>query len=397
MSVWVRLYVGAVAVGAVALVGFSWDASAPAPLALVTAPVFLLAHIGSTEAFHRFRNHPALRRASITELDGAWLGAGAVLLPPMWAGLLAGSAALYSNLRLRRSAPVKVVFNCANYVVGFTVASSFAHLGHVPDGVSLARLGWVAATIVLAEVVSAVVRLGVIKLSAPSVTLADALGFGAPTFVYFTSSVALGLMVAATPESAPYLGAVALLIVMPLQRLITAEQMRAEARHDSKTGLLRIEAWHEQLELTVRQARRAGAGVGVMVVDIDFFKRVNDTVGHLVADGILAQVAATIRGQLRPGDIAGRFGGEEFVVAFVAPSPEAAAELAERIRSSCVLHEPEWSDRLPPVTVSVGVAVSACADLDVPQLLTDADDSLLHAKQTGRNRVVIAEPSRIRV
>jgi diguanylate cyclase (GGDEF)-like protein len=125
------------------------------------------------------------------------------------------------------------------------------------------------------------------------------------------------------------------------------------------------------------------------MVDIDWFKRVNDTYGHDVGDQVLRAVGRAIAETVRDGDVPARFGGEEFAVLLRHATRQAALEVAERVRLAVDgLDLREW--RVPGVSVSVGVAVGARFDQPIADLLIQADRALYRAKRAGRNQVVAA-------
>jgi two-component system, cell cycle response regulator len=181
--------------------------------------------------------------------------------------------------------------------------------------------------------------------------------------------------------------------ILDLQnKLIAArEELRFKATHDSLTGIANrgtaLEAIHRERS---RQVREAGS-FGVVLLDIDHFKRVNDSYGHLVGDLVLKTVAKRIAASIRPYDTVGRYGGEEFLV--VAPLSDAAGtiSLAERIRR-CVESSPIPAGPGPiRVTISGGIAVcNSDAPLEAEALLYLADEALYRAKAEGRNRCELA-------
>ena len=125
------------------------------------------------------------------------------------------------------------------------------------------------------------------------------------------------------------------------------------------------------------------------MVDIDWFKKLNDTFGHGVGDHVLREVAQAIAGAVREGDVPARFGGEEFAVLLRNPGAEVAVEVGERVRravSSLDLRR----IGVPGVTVSVGVAVADSPEMDLHVVIDEADRALYRAKRAGRNRVVAA-------
>ena len=131
--------------------------------------------------------------------------------------------------------------------------------------------------------------------------------------------------------------------------------------------------------------------MGVVLADLDHFKHINDTFGHLAGDAVLRQAAGRMRDVLRPYDTVGRYGGEEFLAVFPGCDGEAAAGLAERLRR-CIADEPIGAEgALVPVTISLGAAAwDGAKDADANGLLCAADVALYQAKAGGRNRVMLA-------
>ncbi len=144
----------------------------------------------------------------------------------------------------------------------------------------------------------------------------------------------------------------------------------------------------EVLRREAARAERLGSPLSVMMADVDHFKRVNDTYGHLVGDRVLLGVVDSLRAALRPYDAIGRFGGEEFLLVLPDCSRPAALRIAERMRSQ-VAGLRVMSEREPvAATLSVGVATSPPGGPDT--LIDLADRALYRAKSLGRNRVVVA-------
>jgi diguanylate cyclase (GGDEF)-like protein len=136
-----------------------------------------------------------------------------------------------------------------------------------------------------------------------------------------------------------------------------------------------------------RQENRLVSMLGCIMLDLDHFKRVNDTKGHLAGDLVLKAVAQRLRESVRPYDVIGRYGGEEFVVLLPDTNLEQCLVVAERIRVS-ISHEPFEHEGDPiPVTVSLGVSCTSENDQGVNDLLKRADEGLYKAKAAGRNRV----------
>ena len=166
------------------------------------------------------------------------------------------------------------------------------------------------------------------------------------------------------------------------------EQVRELATVDGLTGVYNR---RYALELAERQFAEAGAfaPVAAIMVDIDHFKSVNDTHGHLAGDQVIREVAARLRGAVRAEDVLGRYGGEEFVLVVAAPRA-VADELAARVHRAVNGSPIDTGAGQLSTTVSVGVAYRRPADRDLGALLSRADRALYIAKEQGRNRVAAA-------
>ena len=162
---------------------------------------------------------------------------------------------------------------------------------------------------------------------------------------------------------------------------------------DHLTGLFNRRFLMESLDKEVQRAHRKDGQVALLLLDIDHFKRVNDTHGHLQGDVVLQKVALHIQKELRSYDIAARYGGEEFVAVLPDTSLKEAFNVADRIRLSVQGMRFAGSLANEQVTVSLGVALfpSPCFD-DIDGLLRAADEALYQAKERGRNRVIISDP-----
>ena len=164
-----------------------------------------------------------------------------------------------------------------------------------------------------------------------------------------------------------------------------------EDRTDTKTGLLNVSTWEREAVDEVNRAVRTGSPVALALVDIDHFKVVNDAYGRLVGDKAPGAVADALRSQLRPYDLAGRFGGEEFVILLPQAREVDAINVAEKIRAhiaamSIPVGDDAESGPCVRLTVSVGVAALDGASRELTDMLAAADAALYHAKETGRNR-----------
>lgn len=172
--------------------------------------------------------------------------------------------------------------------------------------------------------------------------------------------------------------------------LLSCNVMKFHAAHDGLTGLWNRAGIVELLEAHVARSIRDNAPLAAMLVDIDHFKAVNDTYGHLAGDQVLKRVAQTMAFSVRGGDLLGRYGGEEFLILAPGCAPDTALPLAERLRTA-MAHTPVVTSGISiAVTVSVGVAVGQGSSFNSFELLHEADAALYGAKQNGRNRVQVA-------
>lgn len=159
--------------------------------------------------------------------------------------------------------------------------------------------------------------------------------------------------------------------------------------HDQLTGLANRTAMFEHVTRAVAETRRSGRAFALVFVDLDAFKAINDRYGHVVGDAVLTEVARRIRGAIREEDLAGRHGGDEFVVAVRDVEAPDAQAVAERIRVA--IAEPYDGVELP-LTASVGVAMFTADRWDVPPdvLLDRADAAMYDAKAAGKDAVRFA-------
>ncbi len=183
-------------------------------------------------------------------------------------------------------------------------------------------------------------------------------------------------------------------IALAIANLKLRAVLRAQAIRDPLTGLFNRRYLTELLELELRRAQRSRYSVGVVMLDIDHFKRVNDTFGHQAGDMLLREFATLLKTNCRGGDIVARFGGEEFVLVLPSVSLEDATRRAETLRKASEDLQLVRDHRtLGPVTVSLGVAVFPNHGTTGEALIQAADAALYRAKQGGRNRVLTADAS----
>lgn len=178
------------------------------------------------------------------------------------------------------------------------------------------------------------------------------------------------------------------------ERELTRANLRLQdkAMRDALTGLYNRGYLEESLDREESRAKRSDRPFGVMMIDIDHFKRCNDQFGHAAGDEVLRAVAQFMLSLARGEDILCRYGGEEFVLVMANALPETVRERAERIRSGVSALQIEYDGRvIGPVTASIGIAMFPDHGGSGPSVLRAADVALYRAKQAGRDRIVAME------
>jgi diguanylate cyclase (GGDEF)-like protein len=179
-----------------------------------------------------------------------------------------------------------------------------------------------------------------------------------------------------------------------LERLL--QQLNEQAITDPLTGLLNRRYLYEFLPRAVMAAKRNGVPLGVVMIDLDHFKRVNDVFGHAAGDFVLWEVGALLKASIRGSDVACRYGGEEFVLVLPDAAREGARHKAEQIRTEVERLRLEHLGRpLGTVTASLGVALFPDHAEGADSLIRASDEALYESKRLGRNRVTLATGERL--
>ncbi|MBS4096345.1 MAG: sensor domain-containing diguanylate cyclase [Sulfuricella sp.] len=194
-----------------------------------------------------------------------------------------------------------------------------------------------------------------------------------------------------------FLERLAAIVAISLENTLNHERLKQIGLTDPLTGINNRRYFEHRCLEEINFAQRHDLPLSCMFLDLDKFKRINDSLGHQAGDEVLRHIAAKIKGQLRASDVLARYGGEEFVVLLPQANLRHAAEVAERTRASI---ESELFEPLPgeavPLTISIGVAQLPAgpeggdASLRIRDLIAAADAALYQAKEGGRNRVVCA-------
>ena len=171
------------------------------------------------------------------------------------------------------------------------------------------------------------------------------------------------------------------------QLLERQSELANEVKLDGLTGVQNKKTITDRIFKLASQAQVLQVAFSILFVDIDHFKEVNDTYGHLAGDHVLREVASVIQDTLRSADAVGRFGGEEFVVALFDCPKNKASDVGTRINEAIRDLKIEYEGQIIPVTASVGTATSTATNSDSEELIEFADQALYKAKKNGRNRV----------
>jgi diguanylate cyclase (GGDEF)-like protein len=166
-------------------------------------------------------------------------------------------------------------------------------------------------------------------------------------------------------------------------------QLERLTRLDGLTGLYNRNTFVDLAQQELNRAQRNQTSTAILIMDLDHFKRVNDTWGHPAGDAVLRNVAAAANATVRSTDLVGRLGGEEFIVLLPGTSGDAARRIAEKLRTALEASPVQWEQTTICATASIGIAgTTALEKRSFDSLYSDADKALYLAKQRGRNRVV---------
>lgn len=174
-------------------------------------------------------------------------------------------------------------------------------------------------------------------------------------------------------------------------RMLQDEKRTAqiEAKTDGLTGLLNRKAYYEITLSEVHRCKRYGGKLSLIMLDIDYFKNINDTYGHAAGDQVLLEIVGVLRSIIREYDYAFRLGGEEFMIVLPETDVKHATHLAERIRIAIENMRVLFLSHKILVTVSLGITEYRAGELDIKEAENRADEALYSAKETGRNQIAI--------
>ncbi len=334
----------------------------------------------------------------ILDVHAVWELPIAILLPPAYALIAPIPRLLLSQWRIRAFPVHKRVFTGAAIGLSLGGASLAFHtvnqhiLGHI-TGSHAHAAAWlltVAACGVLQWAVNHSLVVTAIRGSDPTASVRQ-MFLTRENLHNDTTELCVAVLVTLCVASTPLTLAFALPFVTLLQRSHRHAQLVNDSRLDSKTKLLNAGTWEREAGAEVARANRTHSSLAVALIDVDNFKVINDTHGHLAGDKALQVLSRAIKLFLREYDLVGRFGGEEFALLLPQTSELDARRVAERMRAHIADMPIEVSGKAGSefirVTVSVGVAALSTTGSQLTELLATADAALYRAKHAGRNQV----------
>jgi diguanylate cyclase (GGDEF)-like protein len=330
--------------------------------------------------------------------------AATLLFLPGVAVLIALVAIIIADI-FRREPPEQTLFNAAQLVLQIAVGGTLLRaLGWDFNVISIASpltvLGILAtaAVMTLIELATVSGMVGLHTRRSPFAVFRELLGFDPWEWLTQLALGVLGaIIVNRHPWALPLLVPPALILYRANQRQVRlleqAELLEYQAFHDALTGLPNRALLLDRLQHALARSAREGSRVGVLFLDLDGFKAVNDRLGHAAGDEVLRAVAGRLIPCLRPGDTVARFGGDEFVVLLDAlPDVDAAKQVAERIEHA-IRHPLDIDGEPLAITTSIGVAISGPIHEHPDALLQAADEALYEAKVNNKASYVISDRS----
>jgi diguanylate cyclase (GGDEF)-like protein len=348
------------------------------------------------------------RRASepagvVKDVYAVWELPMVFLLPGLYALIVPAIRLALTQWRVRRAPAYKRVYTVAAIGIAYGCART-VYMSALPSGQDPRTALWTNTAVWLfaagaAAVTQWAVNQGLIaavfKLENPTASVKAEL-FSRETLHNDATELCAAILVAVGMTISEFTLIVALPMTTLLQRSFRHAQLLNEARADAKTGLLNAGAWEREASAEVARAVRTSSPLAVALLDLDRFKQINDNYGHLVGDEVLRRIADTMTGVLRDYDLAGRFGGEEFVMLLPQTRAVDALRIAERVRAH-IAQLPITASGGEPVTVTVSIGVAALdagSSRELTELLAAADAALYRAKASGRDQVQMISTSR---
>ncbi|MEV6880320.1 GGDEF domain-containing protein [Amycolatopsis sp. NPDC051128] len=376
----------------------TWTAASllTVPVTLAQLGTFLLLTalaVAQTEVSRRLeRQRRILSNGPYISMTSVWLLPAGLLLPAQLVAAL--GFVLYVYLAFRSWAGTRpgefhrVAANATTMILSAFAAGVVAHLA-LGSGVATVTL----AALAFFTVNTALTGLGLYLADPESATPVSCLGNMDDNLLEL-STLCVGALLVMVLNEEPLLSVLVILPLYVLQRSVLISRLEELATTDQKTQLLNATTWQDGAQREISRAARDKGSFGAMMIDLDHFKRINDTYGHLAGDDVLKAVAAVVKQETRAHDLVGRFGGEEFVALLPSTSKEDAIITAERIRQrvSELIISTKTNEgaavEIERQTASIGVAAYPLDGLSIEEVMASADAAVYAAKHSGRNRVV---------
>jgi diguanylate cyclase (GGDEF)-like protein len=347
-------------------------------------------HMQAVPGVERFRQGLPVN-APYVDLKSVWTFAGLLLLPPSLAVALVAITFVHLRVRQRMDA-FRWLYGCATVLIATYAAEAVLYAGLPAGGFPGLPHSWRGVAVVIGAgairwFVNFALIVLIILLSAPKTPAQEALGSFSNSLVE-VASLSLGGVTALVTVVDPWYLALIMPLLLVLHRNLMLRQYEVAARTDTKTGLANAMHWTQIARGELARAERDGTVVGILMLDLDHFKRINDTYGHLTGDAVLKAVADALRKVTREDDLVGRFGGEEFMI--LAPGIDyldlsGVAERFRRCIGSLSVISPDTREQVT-VTASAGAVAFPDGGGDLDELLLAADAALYRAKEGGRDR-----------
>lgn len=333
--------------------------------------------------------------APYVDLKSVWTFAGLLLLPPSLSVALVAITLIHLRIKLR-TPTFRWLYSGATVLVATYAATAVLYAGLPAGAYPGLPQSWRGVAVLIAAAairwfVNFALVVVIILMSAPKTPAQEALGSFSNSLVE-VASLSLGAVTALVVVIDPWYLALIMPLLLVLHRNLLLRQYEVAARTDTKTGLANAMHWSQIARAELVRAERDGNSVGIVMLDLDHFKRINDTYGHLTGDAVLKSVADVLRKESRDYDLVGRFGGEEFMI--LAPDIDSVdvTAIAERFRrsiGSLSVTSPDTHEQVT-VTASAGVVAYPSGGGDLDELLLAADAALYRAKESGRNQTCVA-------
>lgn len=387
-----------VGVEIIAIVAFlaslpAWDFSTTNAIRWLLLAGLSVLHAEIAARVERMRRY--LANSVHVTMISVWAFAAVLCLPTGLAATLVAflfAFASWQQRNQRSTVPHREIYNAATAIVAALAASAsyFALMHHLPTLAGGGRTTIAALVALLVYLgLSVFLVLTTVYFAVGPVPLAELLPEREEISLELGTLV-LGLLTAETIVAQPWLTPLLLVVIVLLQRSSLVSQLELAAATDAKTGLLNAAAWQELAQRELVRSQHARSPCAVLLLDLDHFKTVNDTLGHLAGDSALRAIGEALQRELRGYDAVARFGGEEFVVFLHDVTLDDALEVAERTLSrirSLVITNPDADGARVPLTASIGLATYPTHGEDLTDLLEAADGALYGAKRDGRDRV----------